>query len=189
VDSAAKPRFFTTSAQFRRWLERNHTKEIELWIGYYKKRTGQPSLTWAESVDEALCFGWIDGIRKGIDEISYKVRFTPRRTSSIWSTVNIRNVQRLIETERMMPAGLTAFEARRENRSEIYSYEQRPAELPAPLKAQMRKNRKATDYFDAQPRGYRQQMIWWIISARTEATRLKRLGQLIEFSSEHKRVR
>lgn len=183
------PRFFGAPAHFRRWLERNHTKETELWVAYYKKHTGQPSLTWAESVDEALCFGWIDGIRKSIDEVSYKVRFSPRRPSSIWSAVNIRNVQRLIETVRMTPAGLKAFEARRENRSEIYSYEQRPAELPEPLNARMRKNRKASDYFDVQPGGYRQQMIWWIISARTEATQLKRLGQLIAFSAECKRIR
>ncbi len=181
--------FFSEPAQFHRWLERYHDSKTELWVGYYKKETGRRSITWPESVDEALCFGWIDGIRKAVDEISYTIRFTPRRKSSVWSAINIRNVQRLIETGRMQPPGLKAFEARRAHRCEIYSYEQRPCELPEALKARMRKNRKASHYFDAQPRGYRQQMIWWIISARTEATQLKRLGQLIEFSSEGKRVR
>lgn len=185
----AKALFFPTPAHFRRWLERNHDSQPELWVGYYKKDTGRRSITWLESVDEALCFGWIDGIRKAVDEISYTIRFTPRRKTSVWSAINIRNVQRLTETGRMQPAGLKAFEARRAQRCEIYSYEQRPKELPGPLKARLRKNRKAWNYFEMQPPGYRRRMIWWIVSARTEVTQLKRLAQLAEISARGKRVR
>ena len=146
-------------------------------------------MTWPESVDEALCFGWIDGIRKAVDEISYTIRFTPRRKSSVWSATNIRNVQRLVETGRMQPPGLKAFEARRAHRCEIYSYEQRPQDLPEALMAVMRKNRPAWKFFQAQPPGYRRQMTWWIVSARTGPTQEKRLAQLIEASAEQRRVR
>jgi uncharacterized protein YdeI (YjbR/CyaY-like superfamily) len=184
-----KLKFFPGREHFRRWLEQNHEKKTELWVGYYKKNTGRRSITWPESVDEALCFGWIDGLRKGVDEISYTIRFTPRRKGSVWSAVNIRNVQRLLETGRMRPAGLRAFGARREDRCEIYSYEQSAQELPRPLEARLRRNRKAWEYFRAQPHGYRRRMTWWIISARTKATQLKRLSQLLESSVQQRRVR
>lgn len=181
--------FFATPAHFRRWLGRHHTKKDELWIGYYKKSAGRPSITWPESVDEALCFGWIDGIRKAVDDISYAVRFTPRRTkTSVWSAVNIRNVQRLIEAGRMQLAGLAAFEARREHRCEMYSYEQRPLKLPEPFAGRMRRNTKAWEFFHVQPPGYRRRMTWWIVSARTKETKLKRLAQLIALSAKQRRV-
>src|SRR2546426_6050208 len=119
-----KPRFFRSPAEFRRWLQTNGATARELLVGFYKKDSGKPSITWPESVDEALCFGWIDGIRKSIDEGSYMIRFSPRKTSSVWSAINIRNVERLIKEKRMKPAGLKAYEARKEYRSGIYSYEQ-----------------------------------------------------------------
>ena len=183
------PTFFATPAHFRRWLKSNHDKRLELWVGYYKKDAGRRSITWPESVDEALCFGWIDGIRKRVDEISYTIRFTPRRKSSVWSAINIRNVQRLTDTGRMQPPGLKAFEARRAHRCEIYSYEQRPQELPEALLAVMRKNKQAWKFFQSQPPGYRRQMTWWIVSARTEPTQKRRLAQLIEVSARECRVR
>jgi uncharacterized protein YdeI (YjbR/CyaY-like superfamily) len=185
---STNPKFFSTPAHFRRWLKSNHDKRPELWVGYYKKDAGRRSITWPESVDEALCFGWIDGIRKRVDEISYTIRFTPRRKTSVWSAINIRNAQRLNEAGRMQPPGLKAFEARRAHRCEIYSYEQRPQDLPDALIAVMRKNKQAWKFFQAQPPGYRRQMTWWIISARTEPTQKKRLTQLIEASAKEHRL-
>ena len=120
------PHFFKTPSAFRKWLAANHDKAKELFVGFYKKGSGKPSITWPESVDEALCFGWIDGVRKTIDDESYMIRFSPRKPESIWSAVNIRNVERLSKEKRMQPAGLKAFAARKENRSGIYAYEQRP---------------------------------------------------------------
>ena len=117
-----KPKFFKSPATFHKWLAANHAKSKELWVGFYKKSSGKPSITWPESVDEALCFGWIDGIRKSIDEESYVIRFTPRKPVSVWSSVNIRNVEKLIKANRMQPAGLKAYQARKENRSGIYAY-------------------------------------------------------------------
>src|SRR4026208_2107414 len=130
--AAMKVRYFKSGNDFRRWLEKNHAITQELWVGYYKKSSQRPSITWPESVDEALCFGWIDGIRKSIDEESYQIRFTPRKPGSVWSAVNSRNVERLIKEERMQPAGLKAYELRTANRSGIYAYEQRSAELIEP---------------------------------------------------------
>ena len=182
------PRFFATPAHFRQWLESNHGKCTELWVGYYKKKSGRPSITWPESVDEALCFGWIDGIRKPIDETSYRIRFTPRRKTSVWSAVNIRNVQRLIDTGRMHPAGLAAFHARKEDRCGIYSYEQRPPELPEKFARALARNQRAAKFFGAQPPGYRRRVVWWIISAKQEPTRMKRLEKLIALSARQKRL-
>lgn len=187
VNKFISPTFFPTPAHFRRWLERHHQTQAELWVGYYKKSTGQPSITWPDSVDQALCFGWIDGIRKTVDDVRYMVRFTPRRQRSAWSAVNIRNAQRLIDTGRMQPAGMRAFDARQEERCEIYSYEQRPQELPEPFAKQMRRNKRASEFFEAQPRGYRRRLIWWIVSARTGSTQQKRLTALIETSAKKRR--
>src|SRR5437588_10343064 len=119
------PNFFKTPSDFRKWLAANHAKSRELWVGFYKKNSGKPSITWPESVDEALCFGWIDGIRRNIDDISYSIRFTPRKPTSTWSVVNIKRAQELIEQGLMTPAGAKAFQARRENKSGIYAYDQR----------------------------------------------------------------
>lgn len=184
-----KPRFFKTPSAFRKWLVANHDKAEELWVGFYKKDSGKPSITWPESVDEALCFGWIDGLRKTIDDKSYMIRFSPRKPESIWSAVNIRNVERLIEEKKMQPAGLKAFAARKEYRSGIYSYEQRPAELVEPYASQFRRNKAAWKFFQAQPPYYRKTLTWYILSAQQEETRLKRLAVLIEASEKGRRLR
>ena len=182
------PRFFPTPAAFRKWLAANHTKSKELWVGFYKKDSGKPSITWPESVEEALCFGWIDGIRKTIDDESYKIRFTPRKPTSIWSAINIRNAERLIKEKRMQLTGLKAFEARREYRSGVYSYEQRSPELVEPYSGKLKRNKAAWKFFLAQPPGYRKTINWWIVSAKKEETRLKRLEQLIEVSAAGCRI-
>lgn len=180
--------FFKTPSDFRKWLERHHATAQELWVGYYKKDSGKPSITWPESVDEALCFGWIDGLRKSVDATSYKIRFTPRRPRSIWSAVNIRRAQELIETGRMQPAGLKAFEARTEDRSRVYSYEQADQPLDEQYAKQLRANRRAWKFFQAQTPGYQKLMTRWIISAKKEETRLKRLAQLIVESAEGRTI-
>ncbi len=182
------PKFFKTPSDFRKWLEAYHSTAKELWVGFYKKNSGKPSITWPESVDEALCFGWIDGIRKNIDEESYQIRFSPRKPRSIWSAVNIRNAERLIKEGRMQPAGLKAYEARTANRSGIYAYEQRSPELVEPYLGNLKRNRKAWEFFQAQPLGYRKTINWWIVSAKKEETRLKRLEQLIEESAAGHRI-
>ena len=180
--------FFQSSAHFRRWLRQHHQKKPELWVGYYKQGAQKSGMTWAESVDEALCFGWIDGIRRGIDKRRYVIRFTPRRKKSIWSAINIRNVQRLVEAQRMHASGIKAFAARIENRSGIYSYEQRPRELPPSIALQIRRNKKAWDFFQAQPPSYRRQVTWWLVSAKKEETRTKRLQTLLAASAKRRRL-
>jgi len=180
--------FFPTASAFREWLEANHAAARELWVGYYKVGSGRPSLTWPESVDEALCFGWIDGLRKSIDDVSYKIRFTARRPRSIWSAVNIKRVEEMIRLGRMHPAGLKAYEARTENRSGIYAYEQRTAELPQPYAGMLQANGPAWDFFHSQPPSYRKAIHWWVVSAKTEATRLKRLQKLIDTFAAGRRL-
>jgi uncharacterized protein YdeI (YjbR/CyaY-like superfamily) len=178
--------FFSTPRELRSLFRRHHKTTKELWIGFHKKHTDLPSVTWPESVDEALCVGWIDGIRKRIDATSYVIRFTPRRVGSIWSAVNMRRVEVLIAESRMQPAGLLAFAARKENKIGIYSYEQRSAELPEPYAGILRQNRKAQKFFASQPPSYRKQVGWWVVSAKQEATRQSRLAKLI-LESEHGR--
>ena len=183
-----KPTFFRTPAEFRKWLTEYHATKDELLVGYYKKDSGKPSMTWPESVDQALCFGWIDGVRKSLDDTGYTIRFTPRRPSSIWSSVNIQRAQVMIEQGHMQPAGLKAFEARRENKSGIYSYEQRSVNLEEPYNRLLKKNKAAWNYFQTQPASYRKAVYWWIMSAKKEETRLKRLEKLMTFSAQEKRV-
>jgi len=183
-----EPRFFTNQAEFRQWLEENHDKVSELLVGFYKVGSGKPSITWPESVDEALCFGWIDGVRKRIDDTGYTIRFTPRKARSTWSAVNIKRANELIEMGLMQPAGLKAYEARSDERSAIYSYEQRHgAELDDEYEQQFRANKKAWDFFQAQAAWYKKAAIWWVVSAKKEETKLKRLAILIE-DSEHERT-
>ena len=182
------PKFFPTPSAFRKWLAANHAKSKELWVGFYKKDSGKPSITWPESVDEALCFGWIDGVRKSIDAESYMIRFSPRNPNSIWSAVNIRNMDRLIKEKRVAPAGMKAYAARKEYRSGIYSYEQRPVELVEPYASQFRRNKAAWEFFQAQPPGYRKMMTWYIVSAKQEQTRLARLEKLIDASAKRQRI-
>jgi uncharacterized protein YdeI (YjbR/CyaY-like superfamily) len=183
-----KPVFFRAPAELKKWFDANHASARELWVGYFKKGTGRPSVSWPESVDEALCVGWIDGIRKNLDEESYVIRFTPRRAGSIWSAINIRRVDALAREKRMRPSGLEAFAARRENKVGIYSYEQRPADLVEPYRGIFRKNKKAWAYFEAQPPGYRKIATWWIVCAKKEETRRKRLKQLIALSAAARRL-
>lgn len=183
------PLYFRSAADFRRWLETHGASAQELWLGYFKRGSGEPSLTWPESVDHALCFGWIDGLRKRVDEMRYAIRFTPRRPGSTWSALNIKRVEILREQGLMRAAGLAAFGARQENRSGVYSYEQRPMQLPEPYAARLRKRRGAQSFFHAQPDSYRKAAIWWVISAKREATRTKRLEQLIEDSACGRRIK
>ena len=173
-------KFFRTPAAFRKWLEAHHATTRELWVGYYKKDTGRPSITWPESVDEALCFGWIDGVRKSVDSLSYTIRFSPRKPTSIWSAVNIRRMKALIEEGRVRPPGLAAYEARREYRSGIYSYEQRRPDLEEPYRSLASKNKAAWAFFQAQSPSYRKRAGWYVVSAKKEQTRLKRLAKLME---------
>lgn len=181
--------FFKTPAEFRKWLERNHDRVQELWVGYYKKGSGKPSITWPESVDQALCFGWIDGIRKSIDETSYRIRFTPRKPRSTWSAVNINRVQELIKADLMQPSGLKAFEGRKEARSAIYAYEQRAQKLEGEYEKRLKANKKAWKFFQSQPPWYQMTVTWWIVSAKKEETRLKRLDQLIADSAQGRTIR
>ena len=183
------PRFFKNPSAFRKWLAINHAKSKELWVGFYKKNSGKPSIDWPESVDEALCFGWIDGIRKSIDEDSYKIRFTARQPGSVWSAINIRNIERLIKEKRMQAAGLKAFELRKDNRSRIYAYEQRSPELEEQYARELKRNKAAWKFFSAQPPGYRRIMNWYVVSAKREETRLKRLAILIQASANGQRLR
>jgi uncharacterized protein YdeI (YjbR/CyaY-like superfamily) len=183
-----QPIFFTTPAAFRTWLEQHYATTQEVWVGFYKKASGEQSITWPESVDQALCFGWIDGIRKRIDDQRYMIRFTPRRRGSNWSLVNIKRAQELTEQGLMQPTGLAAFQARQENRLGQYSYEQRPDTLPEPYEQLLRQNPTAWAFFQAQSPSYRKAAIWWVVSAKTEATRLKRLNQLSEASAEGRKI-
>jgi uncharacterized protein YdeI (YjbR/CyaY-like superfamily) len=171
---------FRSPAEFRRWLEKNHATASELQVGYWKKESGRPSLTWPESVDEALCFGWIDGVRRSVDEQSYTIRFTPRKPTSVWSAINIAKVEQLERDGRMTAAGRAAFARRKENRSGIYSYEKRPGELPPEYRVALDRRKSAARDFDSRPPSYRRAAIWWVVSAKAEATRLRRLAQLID---------
>jgi uncharacterized protein YdeI (YjbR/CyaY-like superfamily) len=183
------PTFFPTPADWRAWLEANHDKATELLVGFYKKGSGRPSITWPESVDQALCFGWIDGVRRSIDEESYSIRFTPRKPTSNWSAVNIARVEELTKMGQMTPAGHRAFEKRADEKSGIYAYEQRHnAVLGEDFERQFRANPKAWEWFQSAPPSYRKTAIWWVISAKQEATRLKRLVTLIEDSAKGRNV-
>jgi uncharacterized protein YdeI (YjbR/CyaY-like superfamily) len=181
--------YFCTPADLKRWFRANHATAAELWVGFHKKDSGNPSITWPESVDEALCVGWIDGIRKTLGPDSYTIRFTPRRKGSIWSSVNIARVKVLTGEKRMRPTGLTAFAARQENKSGIYSYEQRRDRLEEPYAGLLAKNTAARDFFEKQPPGYRKVIGWWIVSAKTEETRMQRLKKLIDASAKGRRLR
>jgi uncharacterized protein YdeI (YjbR/CyaY-like superfamily) len=189
ADAPMKPTFFATPADFRAWLEAHHDTAQELVVGFYKKGSGLPSITWTESVDEALCFGWIDGVRRGIDDISYTIRFTPRRPRSIWSAVNVKRAQELADLGLMRPAGLKAFEQRAGERSGVYSYEQRQAAaLDAADEQQFRANPAAWEFFQSQPAWYRRTAIWWVVSAKREETRRKRLTTLIDDSARGRTI-
>jgi uncharacterized protein YdeI (YjbR/CyaY-like superfamily) len=174
------PIFFSSPGAWRAWLEEHHERETEVLVGFYKKATGRAGMSWSQSVDEALCFGWIDGVRRRIDEHSHSMRFTPRKPRSTWSAVNIEKAERLIADGRMRPAGLSAFRARSEERSRIYSFEQGDVELPADALRRLRANAGAWSYWQSRPAGYRRVAAWWVISAKRPETRARRLETLIE---------
>ena len=178
------PIFFKNPAEFREWLGKNHLSATEVWVGYYKKETGKQSMIWPESVDQALCFGWIDGIRKKVDDESYCNRFTPRKKTSNWSNINIAKVEALIRQGMMMPAGLEAYNNRKENRTGIYSFENETRDLPEEYATIFRKNKSAWEYYSAQPPSYRRTVTHWVLSAKREATRISRLEKLIAGSGE-----
>jgi uncharacterized protein YdeI (YjbR/CyaY-like superfamily) len=183
-----KPRFFRTSSDFRAWLEKHHEVEKELWVGFHKRSSGRPSITWPEAVDVALCFGWIDGVRKSIDDASYVNRFTPRRNRSHWSLVNVKRVEELTRRGQMTPAGIKAFEERSKERTGLASYEQGvEPRLEADHERQLRANDKAWRWFQSQAPWYRRAAVHWVVSAKKEETRLKRLARLID-DSEHGRA-
>jgi uncharacterized protein YdeI (YjbR/CyaY-like superfamily) len=182
-----KPVFFATPARFRAWLEKNHAKKAELIVGFYKRGIGKPSLTWPESVDEALCFGWIDGIRKSLGAEAYTIRFTPRRPTSIWSAVNVRRVKALVASGKMRPAGLAAYRKRTPERTGVYSFERRSELTPAQAK-ELRANAKAKAFFDARPPWYRRAAIHWVTSAKKEETRARRLAELIACSARGRAI-
>jgi uncharacterized protein YdeI (YjbR/CyaY-like superfamily) len=180
--------FFSTQEEFRKWLEKNHKKEKELIVGYYKVDSGKHSMTWSESVDQALCFGWIDGVRKSIDKESYCIRFTPRKNTSIWSTININKVNELTKAGLMTPMGEKAFSLRTENKSNIYSHEKEPAVLENKFEKQFRENKLAWDFFMKQSPSYKKVMTHWIMTAKQEKTRQSRLEKTITISSQQKRM-
>ena len=184
------PEFFATPSELRTWLARHHHKTKEVWVGFYKRNSGKPTITWSEAVDAALCFGWIDGLRKSIDEISYAIRLTPRKPRSTWSAINVKKAQELIRLGLMHPAGLQAFQSREKERSGIYSYEQRQnAELDPAYEKKLRANKKACDFFSAHPPWYQRTSIFWVMSAKKEETRLKRLTTLIQCSREGRPIK
>ena len=182
-----KIKFFADQSRFRKWLQANHDKTDELWVGYYKKATGKPSITWPESVDEALCFGWIDGLRKSIDEEAYRIRFTPRRDGSNWSDVNTRRAKELKELGMMEPAGIRAFEKRKRD-SASPSRKPESIELSKEFEAELKSNKKAWKYFNALAPSVRKLSVGWVMSAKREETRLRRFAVLIESSEKEQKV-
>ncbi len=182
------PVYFSDAGEFRDWLAQHHASASELIVGFHKRDSGLPSMTWPESVDEALCFGWIDGVRKRIDAVRYQIRFTPRKAGSNWSAINIAKVAELIAAGRMQPPGLAAFALRSEEKSRIYAYENSPAELTEPQASEFRAHPEAWAFFQAQSASYRRTLTWWVISAKQQSTRQKRLRQLIDASATGRRV-
>jgi uncharacterized protein YdeI (YjbR/CyaY-like superfamily) len=181
-------RYFKTSAEFRRWLAAHHDTERELLVGFYKKASGQTGISYKEAVDEALCFGWIDGIKKRVDESSFTHRFTPRTASSIWSAINLKRMKELLGSGRVADAGRAAYERRDPRRARKYSFENPPAAFDAALERRFKANRRAWTFFTAQPPGYQKVLRFWVMSARKEETRLRRLDALIKDSAEGKRI-
>ncbi|HEX6575564.1 MAG TPA: YdeI/OmpD-associated family protein [Gemmatimonadaceae bacterium] len=180
-------RFFRSGKHFRQWLEKNHAAFDELWVGFYRKDSGKGGITYPEALDEALCYGWIDGIRKKLDDVSFTTRFTPRKPNSIWSNVNVGHVARLTREGRMMPPGIAAYERKTPVRTGVYSFENTP-ELDADTKTRFMKNSKAWKYFNAQAPYYRRVATWYVVSAKRPGTRASRLTQLIEHCARGERL-
>lgn len=175
----AAPTFFAKQSDFKKWLEKNHKKETELLVGFYKVDSGKPSITWTQSVDEALCLGWIDGVRKSIDKDSYQIRFTQRKSTSIWSAVNIQKIEVLTKQGLMQPAGLVSFQNRKKNKSKIYSYENEAVKFSSDFEKKFKENKRAWEYFQLLAPSYKKPSTNWVMSATQETTQLKRLIELI----------
>jgi uncharacterized protein YdeI (YjbR/CyaY-like superfamily) len=182
------PIFFNNQDEFLSWLEQNHQAETELWVGYYKVETGKPSMTWSQSVDQALCFGWIDGIRQSVDSESYCIRFTPRKKTSKWSTINIAKVEELNRQGLMQPAGLDAFKYCKESNSRVYSFESRSKELPEEFEKAFKANPIAWEFFTGQAPSYKKTVVHWVLSAKQKETRLTRFEKLISESEKQVRL-
>lgn len=189
VNPEAAPTFFPEAADFRGWLEQHHDTAKQLWVGYYKKPTGKPSVTWEETVDEALCYGWIDGIRKARDQESYVIRFTPRKPKSVWSQRNIDRVHALLSEDRMKPAGLAAFAHKDVHPDSGYRSSGVPAELTPGMVKRFQSRPDAWAFYQQQPAGYRRQTAKWVMDAKREETRQRRLRGLIDDSADRQRVR
>ncbi len=183
-----KPIFFSKQTDLRKWFDNNHKTEKELLVGFYKKDSGIESITWPQSVDEALCFGWIDGIRRSIDEVSYLIRFTPRNPRSIWSAINIKKVENLSKLGLMKPAGIAAFNKLDPDKSKIYSFEQRSVKFNNKYETIFKHNKKAWVFFSEQIPSYQKPAIHWVMSAKQEETRLRRLNILIIDSSNGQKI-
>ena len=177
------PTFFPVPTDFRQWLKKNHASVKELWVGFHKRGTGKPSITWPESVDQALCFGWIDGLRKSLGVESYVIRFTPRKPTSIWSAVNTKRAKELMSLGLLEPAGKKAFEGRDAKKTNRYSFERENVRLGAAYEKKFRANRGAWEFFQSQPPWYRRTATWWVVSAKQEETRQRRLATLISDSA------
>ena len=183
-----KPKFFTTPAKFREWLEKNHDTATELLIGFHRKASGKKSITYHEALDEALCFGWIDGVRRRLNETSFEQRFTPRKSKSIWSLVNVNHVERLKKEGRMHPAGLAAYERRDPKRTGIYAFENDPKVFSPAYEKRFRSNKSAWKFFEDYPPYLKKVCVHWVMSAKKEETQLRRLQQLIDSSAKGIRV-
>ncbi len=175
-----KPIFFPSAEAFRNWLDQHHNQSTECYVGYYKVGSGRQNMTWSDSVDQAICYGWIDGRRNRIDDESYMIRFTPRRPNSNWSAVNLKKVKELTAKGLMQPAGLAAFAKRDIDKSGVYAFEQKKIAFTKKYEVSFRKNKKAWAWFESSAPSYRKTCIWWIMSAKLEPTRQRRLNLLID---------
>ena len=183
-----KPTFFKNQKELRKWFEKNYDKRREIWVGFYKKDSGRANFTWSQSVDQALCFGWIDGIRKSIDNDSYMIRFTPRNPKSNWSAINIKKIKELTKLGLMHQAGIEVFKKREEKRSEIYSFEQNKVKLSKTYELKFKSKKNAWKFFQSLPPSTKKPSIWWVMSAKKEETQLRRLDILIKSSEEGEKV-
>lgn len=188
ADNAGDVLFFATPSDFRKWLDNNHDKLDEQWVGYYKKASGIASITWPESVDQALCYGWIDGLRKSIDDKRYKIRFTPRRPDSIWSAVNLKRIEELIALSLVEPPGLAIYEQRDIEKIKKYSYERQTVAFDQAFLTRLKSNTAAWKFFQALPPSAKKQTIWWVMSAKREETRQRRFDKLLECSENGQRI-
>ncbi len=183
-----KIKFFKTQKSFRKWLEINHTKKTELWVGYYKKSSGKKSITYKQALEEVLCFGWIDGIARGIDEEKYSQRYTPRRKGSVWSTINIKKAEELIKNKKMHPFGLHVYKNRDIKKTGLYSNEQKEIKFPAGFLKQLKSNKTAWKFFSNMPPGYKKTATWWVISPKQDETKKRRLNVLIRDSEVGRKI-